>query len=387
MATLDIVEVAAMVGRMNGGNQPRSTREAQLMAALAGTVTRRAARPPRWSKTELAFVRRQTGNLPDAEIGRRLGRTTTAVRIIRKRQGIPGPTQRNLTAREVGRIMGVDSKLVARWVDEGILAGRLAPVGKTWRAIDYNTLKRFVVNPHNWIYFDASRMTDPHLARLVALRRQRWGDEWWDTRQAGEYWGCNSHLVLKWIRLGRIPARQVFGFNNDYHILRSDVLAAGFLGVRGKGKSGLDWSEEGDAFMLLAVGVGVTHQAIAALQKMSVVRVYSRLSHLHKRGMVADIIGKFGLPALYYPPTRTVWADWRDCAGQFPAVTGAMTRLLAGAALRPAELTIVKGVVASWQRWECRQDAGAIEVTRHLAASKVGADYLRAEWGRLANSA
>jgi len=42
---------------------------------------------PRWTAEHLALL----GTLPDAEVGRLLGRTATAVRVMRNRRGIPFP--------------------------------------------------------------------------------------------------------------------------------------------------------------------------------------------------------------------------------------------------------------------------------------------------------
>jgi len=44
---------------------------------------------PRWTAADLALLR----TLPDAEVARLLGRTETAVRVMRTRKGIPGTTR------------------------------------------------------------------------------------------------------------------------------------------------------------------------------------------------------------------------------------------------------------------------------------------------------
>lgn len=370
---MDILEMAAAAGATRAGLLPASHEQARLMAAMSGGVRQRTSRPPRWTEQERAFLRRHTGVLSDAEIANRLGRTPTALRIERKRRGYPGPTvcrRAGLTAREVGRRLGVDSKMVSRWIEEGRLRGGLLPIGRQRWSVSYQAFKRFACDPGNWVYFDVRRVNDPHLARLIELRRQRWGDEWWDTSQVRDYWGAQYNLVAKWVRLGRIRAVQPYGKGNEYYVLRSDAVTYSFLQARGSGTGmSYDWrSENADAFLLLAGAVGVPQSVIAAMMDYPAQRVYARLSGMLRQPELAqDLINRYSLP-VRYNPAGGVFADWREpvCRQRFPQTATAIDAFLRGQPLPARRLPFARSVLAVWARWGSVQDASAADLSLRL---------------------
>lgn len=384
--SVDAVEMAAAVGLARSGCRPDGQRQAQVMAAVAGNVRLRTVRPARWTAQEHAFLRRHTGVLSDAEIARRLGRTRVAVQIRRKRRRFAGPTQcGDLTARRVGRVLGVDSKLVTRWIQDGTLKGRLLPIERRRWAVEYKDLKRFAVNPQNWVYFDTSRVTDPHLARLIALRRERWGDEWWTTEQVRAYWGARHNLVAKWIQRGRIRAVQPYGTNNNYYIRRSDAITYKFLHTNGRGAQSFDWSARGDAFMVLATAAGVPIVAVAGMYGQPEARVYARLETLlHDPGRVEALIACYDLPVQYDAGRRIVFADWRDpvCRQRLPQMAVALNKFLAGKSVNSRQLSLARGAMSAWARWQGSDDPALYDMAARLRYGSQAAPETVAAWCR-----
>jgi len=109
-------------------------------------------------------------------------------------------------------------------------------------------LERFAVKSEHWILFRPDRVRDPALARLVTLAVERWGDEWLTPGQVAEIHNVNRH-----IRAGKLPAVKW----GNWRIRRSDAERVYFPKGRGTGHE-LDWSEEGDAFLVLARAVGLS---------------------------------------------------------------------------------------------------------------------------------
>ncbi len=176
--------------------------------AVRAAATNRRKRPDAWTPGEDAFLRQNLGWLTDDEIGQALGRTGVAVHIRWDRElGLPGPSKAPdvITAQGAAAVLGVDAHAVAFWVDMGLLPGRLMAGKRKIRLIQRVAFRRWVLNPMNWPYFDPSKVTDPELKRMLKKRAQRWGDEWWTTRQVADYHGVTPKDVLRYItKMGKL---------------------------------------------------------------------------------------------------------------------------------------------------------------------------------------
>jgi hypothetical protein len=257
----------------------------------------------------------------------------------------------------------VDSKAAMRWVDEGLLPGRRLPMDRVIRVVRRVTFLRWCVNPANWIYFRPEKVVDPHIRRLIELKKERWGDEWWTPGQVAEYHGVHHQDVNRYIRAGKLPAVKW----QNWRILRSQATDPGLRFYAGRG-AGPDtgWSAECDAFLVLARAVGHSTNSIAALAGgWHSGRVSCRLSRLHHEGRIPGLIREHGLQVQYCPETGRLLADWRAYRRRFPRLSGAARRFGDGRPLRPGDLNLVRGVLSAWAGWHAGDDRRR-EVARNL---------------------
>jgi hypothetical protein len=294
--------------------------------ALAEAERAPRRKPLPWSEAEDTFLRQNLGVLSEEEMAAKLGRTPTAVHLRWKRDlGLPAPskTPGYVTANQAAKMLAVDVHAVCRWIEMGWLRARLLPFRrrKVWR-IRIEDLKRFVVKPEHWIFFRPERVRDPALARLVALAVERWDDEWLTPGQVEEMHGVNHRDVNRYIHAGKLPGVKW----GNWRIRRSDAEQVYFHKGRGAGHE-LDWSEEGDAFLVLARAVGLSLAAVSRLMNWPAHRVRSRLMALHRTGQIPFLIGKYGLEGVQYrQEDGYLLADWRMYRGRFPTLARAMDR-------------------------------------------------------------
>lgn len=347
-----LVEAAALTGL--AGSVPTVWLVAQdpRLAAVARRPQSRARGPkaPPWSPAEDDFVRANLGYLSDADMGRLLGRTATAVHLRWKRD-LRLPTPRKApgwtTPNRVAWALGIDAHCVLRLIRDGVLPAEPLPWLNQGVYLAYRlrtvTFYRWAINPAHWIYFRIERVRDPHLRRLLELKAARWGDAWLTPGEVAAMHGVHHTDVNRFIAAGKLPAVRW----NNWRILRSDAARTHFVKGRGCGHV-YAWSPGADAFMLLARAIGLSTNAIGARVHLSAQTVSFRL-----RTLCAD-------PAAVTRLTRThgidlqinaegqLFADWRLHRRRFPAVARALDRFAAGTRLNKAERLYVRGVLWSW---------------------------------------
>lgn len=228
-----------------------------------------------WSDAELGFLRQNLGHLTFEEIGRELGRSAAAVKIKQTRSLLYAPSRRPdwLTGNQVARILCVDVHSVVALVERGFLPAERLPGTRGILQIRRLTLKRWAVNPENWIYFRPHRVRDRSLRSLIARRRERWGDEWLTAGEAARRAGvANSGTISAAIRRGHLPGRQW----GNWYVKRSDLDAYGLRPGKGSAQAQV-WSPQADAYILRARDeLGMTWMAIAARMKWTYQRVAYR---------------------------------------------------------------------------------------------------------------
>ncbi|KKN73379.1 hypothetical protein LCGC14_0400820 [marine sediment metagenome] len=323
-----LIDAGLAEAEIVSGHSPDQVSEDYGRAVVTSNSRPPSQRPPPWAPWEDEFVQANLGLMSLDAIGRRLGRSGNAIKIHYTREGWPPPFRRPgwLTGNRVATLMCVDVHAVSRWVKEGWIPHRRTPNMRRDILIDRRELYRWAINPRNWLYFQPERVRDPRLRRLLELKKERWGDEWWTTRQVAEYHDVDHTDVNRLIHLGKIQAVK---WGNQY-VVRSEAMKAGLWFIKGKGTgSGQDWSEEGDAFLLLARAVGLQYEPIAAMMggRDSVKRLQYRMKCLESAGEIPWLIGKFGLEIEYDPQAGTLHADWRAYPEQFPQLFRTMSRM------------------------------------------------------------
>ncbi len=259
----DLVALAVARAAVRTGRKIRVSPE--MVGAFAGITAAPRKAQQKWSKSEDAFLKKNLGYMTEAEIGERLGRTEASVRLRWKRDlHLIAPSKHPdiITAHQAAEMLGVDTHKLAHWVDHGLIPGRVMAGGRGIRLIRRVSLFVWACSPKNWMYFDIHQVQDQKLKRLLSLRAKRWGDEWWDGRQAADFHGVTAKHLLHYVRIGRIQSfhlRVSLGGRHDHlswakhYYLKSDVVKLKF--VSGKGNRELfpsRFTPAADAWILKA---------------------------------------------------------------------------------------------------------------------------------------
>lgn len=367
-----LIKVAVIHGQLASGRSARwaaaKTRDPRAVAVLSKGNRPKSGRAAEWSEDDDNFLRVNLGWLSEEEIAQHLGRTVTAVHLRWKRDlklAAPSKHPDYITAQKIAETVGVDPKAAMRWVDMGLLVGRRLPFkGRTVRSVSRVTFLRWALNPMNWIYFRPERVPDPRLRRTLKLKQERWGDKWLTPGQVARLHHTTHAVVNNKLHRGELQGVKW----GNWHILRSEANNPGLRFFLGKGTTGRDWSEAGDAFIILAHAVGLSANAIGQMMGgWPGGRVSYRLRELRRRGMIPHLIHKYGLRVLYRPGTGALLADWKHYRQQFRRLAKAMERFAKGEALRDAqEVSYVRGVLHAWARLRRGTRKHPVNVSLHV---------------------
>lgn len=250
---------------------------------------KRLGRSAPWSKEEDEYLQNNRPYLSQAEIARNLGRSEFAVKVRATRMGFTAAryAPEYLSANKIARLLGVDSHAPPNWFDLGILPGELFPyTGRVNRRVKVSVLKRWLIKPISWVYFDVKRMQPGPLRRLVEKAQIKWGDEWLTTRQAGDLLGCDPKTIYQQIKMGRIYGYRAIGKDRRrvfvwayWYVLRSEIEQ--LIIPRGKGFAKAVWSPNLDATILrMRDDEGMEFTVIARRLHMKVAKVGYRYHQL-----------------------------------------------------------------------------------------------------------
>ena len=272
-----------------------------LKVGMAHAPSRKA---PRWSEKDLAQVKELLPYYSPKILGPMLGRSEDAIKIVRQRQHIKASSKSEgwLTANRVMRLLGIpDARPVIGWIKKGLVLGHRIAGDDTWMVHEIS-LRRWIVSPRSWVYFDTTRIQDSHLARLVELAQERWGDEWLTTRQVADLKGTSTRQIGQSIFRGAIPAIQVVGKDGRHEnaawsfwaIKRSDAEAWQFK------PPAFDLTDRMHAFILLAGAIGLSGTNIASLTRVSHSTASVRFQMMNNAMHVKKMIKKYGLEGIEY---------------------------------------------------------------------------------------
>lgn len=300
-----------------------------------------ARQPPpkkarRWSIHHLDRVKQLLPFHSPGVIGNMLNRSADAIKIVRKRNNMSASSKSEgwLTANRVRLLLGMaDARPVIGWVKKGFVLGHQITGETTWM-IHEISLRRWIASPTSWAYFNASRIADKHLARLVGLAQARWDDEWLSTRQVAQMKGTNPKTVLQAIVRGSLPALHVRHKDGRHHgawafwaVKRSDAEKWMYK------PPAYDLMDQTHAFMLLASAIGLSAERIGKLCGMSTATVAQRLHKINSPRHVSLLIKKHKLKFVAFNLSlRGVHVDWRKYAGRFPHVYRVFERYRVGKA-------------------------------------------------------
>ena len=259
-------------------------------------------------------------------VGQMLGRSEDAIKIMRQRQHIKASSKSEgwFTANRVMRLLGMpDARPVIGWVKKGLVLGYQVADDDTWMVHEIS-LRRWIVSPTSWLYFDTRRIQDPHLARLVDLAQGRWGDEWLTSRQVADLKGTTTRQVGQTIFRRALPAIHIVGKDGRHEngkwafwgIKRSDAEAWQFK------PPSYDLMDRMHAFILLAGAIGLSGMTIGKTVNLCHATTSQHFSLMNNPRHLKKVIAKYGLKDIEYRHKVGAHADWRKCAHRFPQVRG-----------------------------------------------------------------
>lgn len=352
-----LIEEATVWGELSTGTKATwlvAHADPRMVSVMASSTKSEHANATEWTQEEEQFVIENMRWMTDAEIGKKLGRTADAVKIHRFRHLRYDARRKDAewpTLQQVMRIMGVKcQKTVAMWVNQGLIPARTLPTAMgEIRAIARQTLIRWAVNPENWIYFKHERVTDPYLRRLLQLRRARWNDEWWTPGQVGAYHGVTHMAINNCIHDGRLRGKKW----GNWWIRRSDAIALKIYPKKGYSTQ-IEWTDSGDAFVVLATALGYSQAAIGNMSKWPRGRVPFRLQTLQESGVIPRLIQNQAVQ--FNSEIGNLFADWRDYLDKFPLLASACIGFRRGKA-RECDLPYIAYTLYTWAQWHAQTEA------------------------------
>ena len=316
---------------------------ASLAESIVMHTQRRLPSPAavRWTTQELETLRAGLGYMSEEEIAQCLpGRSVVAVKLKRQRTAMPATSKAAgwLTATSAMRniINLSDQRIISGWVKKGLVQGHFQGQRDICMVHEVS-LRRFIVSPANWVYFDPDKVIDPGLRRLITIQKQRWQDEWLTTRQAADLLDIKDvKEILRNIHLGRIQGVKLV--NKDgrknlhdepawsyWMVRKSDALT---LKRYGYGEAISPFTKRTDTFIILATAVGLSSTRISRLVGIGGESISKRLRRLLAAGQVEALTDQ------YHGEVRLkdaqLMADWRQFPGRFPYIERAARRFADG---------------------------------------------------------
>lgn len=348
----DLLDAAVLEGALAAGRDPvlaASQFGAARVIAAGAAAGKRAGFGDVWSESEIEVITDQLSELGVEGIAERLGRSLSAVETRRYLLGLPGVTRHPeyITGQGMADALGMDSHSLLKLIDRGVLPVERTPLASdrlVWR-MRRTAFYVWATRPENWVYFNRSirqpdRIRDERLRRLIVRAAAEWGDEWWTIGEAANYHGVAHELLNKYIHQGRLPAVKW----GNWWVRRSDAVALRVYSIE-DGQLPHRGTTGGDAFLVLAVAVGIPYPHIARMMRRRTDGgVTTRYRALRDRDRIPWLARLYDLPVQYRASDRAAWCDWRDTAYRFPLLTRVWERLKAGDKLGRRERAVLAGV-------------------------------------------
>lgn len=229
-------------------------------------------RPRRWQQSEDEFMQENLGMMGPAGVAQALGRSADAVKIRQIRTRIPSmsKTPGLMNACQIASFFRVDEHAVRKWFTYGIMRYEAIVGERGIYRVTTREVKRWALDPNNWMCFLAKNISDPKLRRLVTLKQERWGDEWWTAGQVAAYVGfTSSNAVSRALREGRIQGVRW----GNWWIRRSDAIRAWDKHYQQR-RAGM--STRAKAFLLRVRAEGKTWAEIGRMMKIKPHQAYYR---------------------------------------------------------------------------------------------------------------
>ncbi len=259
-----LVEVAVVNSMAETGTPIRWLEKQSRIKPFARRV--HDLRPERWSQEELILLEQLLPYKTYSEISAIMGRSKNALHVAQVRKRVPAPSKRIgwLTGRMVADTLGSDIHAICAMNSRGILKMETLPGPRHILRMRKISLYVWACDPMHWPYFRQNHVTDPHLKRLIELRKERWADEWWSIGRVAKYFHTGSNTISKRIRDGKLEAVDW----GNYWIRSSVAMKLKIITGKGHGVK-RNWSPGADAYILQARAEGDSYAVIAKRMKLN----------------------------------------------------------------------------------------------------------------------
>jgi len=238
----------------------------------------------RWSEADLMTLEDMIcAGRTDAQIGRVLACTTTAIRVVRKRRGIPCRRKVLHSANTIAKRLGIPcSKTVTWWLREGYLKGRRGQrcgLNRSWYVTE-EALLDFLADARYWHLWGPERIQDANLRQWVTEARN--GALFLTTGEVAARLSVAHATVHSYIQKGLLPAVR----RGNWLIRAADLV--GFVLPCERSKKGISnrrFTTDEDERLVSLRGVGRSWPQIAKDLGRSVGSVYGRFEHV-KQGVL-----------------------------------------------------------------------------------------------------
>lgn len=182
-----------------------------------------------WTRAQVSYLQDYRGDMTDAQLARKLGRSEMAV-IVKGKRLCAYKKSNWLTAAQVAQILGIDQKRAVWLGAHGVLrltrsAVNVGNGNLAWRC-EIEDLERFLRLAGPW--YDPRRITGEPW-RSLALRAH--ADPWLTTSQAAAIVGLSHGGFLNYVRRGDVPSVKVPGGGGMHARVRRSALT-GFRPLR-----------------------------------------------------------------------------------------------------------------------------------------------------------
>jgi hypothetical protein len=294
-----------------------------------------------WNPQEELYLINNHNQLNITEISKHLGRTEIAITNRCKRLQLPALSKdpQNITANRAANALGIDIHSLIKLANRGIFPKwlnntDLNNINLKTKIIRRQTFLRWATNPLHWVYFirsirNPTRITDPHLHRLIQRQKLRWPDQWWSVSQVAAYHNVDHTDVNRMTRAGKINGIK----HHNWWYLRSEATKPSLKFYKGYGSAPFQTSTAAaDCFILIAAALGIKKATIAKLMTWTKKKVESRLTALKNQNLIPPLINKYNLHLHYDPTTGQIDGSWSDYSHRFPRLKLTDTRSNKGAA-------------------------------------------------------
>jgi hypothetical protein len=144
-----------------------------------------------------------------------LGRSQDAISSQLSRSGLLVKEASFFTSNEFARRMGISSMKVYHWSKWNIIAVQKLKVSALRRVtrITWESIWAFLADEQTWMLWSVDAIVDVDMREYAQRLRSNQQWKWLTTKEAATRIGFSADVLRTWVRVGRLQATAVMGYN------------------------------------------------------------------------------------------------------------------------------------------------------------------------------